>query len=165
MQTTQTIDPATEAAQVRQGLESQFRNGANWFFWIAGMSLVNSLVGVFGGHWGFVIGLGVTQVIDAMLTLGDGSTASRLTGPLLTAAVAALFVAFGHFAREGRRWAFVTGIALYVLDSLIFLFAVDVLAIALHAFALFCLVKGLRAKDQLDRLSAPQPAPVGLRTA
>jgi len=160
MQTDHAPDPAT---QTRLALEAQSRNGANWFFWIAGMSLVNSLVGLFGGQWGFVIGLGITQVIDAMLTLGDGSTASRLVGPVLTAAVAAVFIAFGHFAREGRRWAFIAGIALYVLDSLLFVVVRDVLAIALHAFALYCLVKGLRAKDQLDRL--PRPATVGLRTA
>jgi hypothetical protein len=160
MQTDHAPDPAT---QTRLALEAQSRNGANWFFWIAGMSLVNPLVGLFGGQWGFVIGLGITQVIDAMLTLGDGSTASRLVGPVLTAAVAAVFIAFGHFAREGRRWAFIAGIALYVLDSLLFVLVRDVLAIALHAFALYCLVKGLRAKDQLDRL--PRPATVGLRTA
>jgi hypothetical protein len=162
MQTDHAPDPAT---QTRLALEAQSRNGANWFFWIAGMSLVNSLVGLFGGQWGFVIGLGITQVIDSMLTLGDGSTAFRLVGPVLTAAVAAVFIAFGYFAREGRRWAFIAGIALYVLDSLLFVLVRDVLAIALHAFALYCLVKGLHAKDQLDRLPKPRPATIGLRTA
>ena len=165
MQTTPTADPATETVQARLALQAQFRNGANWFFWIAGMSLVNTLVVLFGGHWGFVIGLGVTQVIDAVLLQGDGSAASRLAGPLITAVVASMFIAFGYFARQGRRAAFIAGITLYVLDSLIFLFAVDVLGIALHAFALYCLVKGLRAKDQLDRLPKPRPATIGLRTA
>lgn len=162
MQTEHILDPAAHAASARLRLEAQFRNGANWFFWIAGMSLVNSLVGLFGGQWGFVIGLGVTQVIDAVLTSGDGHVGSRLIGPLLTAAVAGVFLACGHFARQGKRSFFIAGIVLYVLDSLIFVVVRDLLAIAFHAFALYCLVKGMRAKDQLDSLPAPRTTPVGL---
>jgi hypothetical protein len=160
-----TVDPATPVATERLRLEAQFRSGANWFFWIAGMSLVNSVVGLFGGHWGFVIGLGITQVIDAALTTGDGDVSARLLGPLLTAAVAAVFIACGHFAREGRRTAFIAGIVLYVLDSLIFVLVRDVLAIAFHAFALYCLVRGMRAKDQLDSLPAARTGPVGLASS
>jgi len=165
MQTEHILDPAAHAASARLRLEAQFRNGANWFFWIAGMSLVNSLVGLFGGQWGFVIGLGVTQVIDAVLTSGDGDVGSRLIGPLLTAAVAGVFIACGYFARQGKRSLFIAGIVLYVLDSLIFVVVRDVLAIAFHAFALYCLVKGMRAKDQLDSLPAPRTTPVGLASS
>lgn len=162
MQTNHAVDPAAHAAAERLRLESQFRNGANWFFWIAGMSLINSLIGLFGGNWTFVIGLGLTQVIDAMLTTGDGEPGSRLIGTLLTAGVAGIFLACGYFAREGRRGAFIGGMLLYVLDTLIFVVVRDVLAIGLHAFALFCLVKGMQAKDQLDRLPAPRTAAVEL---
>jgi len=154
MQIDHSVDAATHVATERLRLDAQFRNGANWFFWIAGMSLVNSLVGLFGGQWGFVIGLGVTQVIDVVLTNGDGEVGSRLIGPLLTAAVAGVFIACGHFARQGKRSFFIAGIVLYVLDSLIFVVVRDVLAIAFHAFALFCLIRGMRAKDQLDNLPA-----------
>ncbi len=76
--------------------------------------------------------------------------------------VAGIFLPFGRFAREGRRAAFIAGILLYVIDTLIFVVVRDVLAITLHAFALFCLVKGMQAKDQLDRLPAPRAAVVGL---
>jgi hypothetical protein len=88
-----------------------------------------------------------------------------LLGPLLTAAVAGVFIACGHFAREGKRSFFIAGIVLYVLDSLIFVVVRDVLAVAFHAFALYCLVKGMRAKDQLDSLPAPRTTPVGLASS
>jgi hypothetical protein len=87
---------------------------------------------------------------------------SRLLGPLLTAAVAAAFIACGHFAREGRRAAFIAGMLLYVLDSLIFVLVRDVLAVAFHALAL---IKGMRAKDQLDSLPTPRATPVGLASS
>jgi hypothetical protein len=161
MQAPPAVDPAVHAVNARLRLEARFRSGANWFFWIAAMSLINSMVGFFGGQWGFVIGLGLTQVIDAMLA----SQGPSVVGPLLTAGVAGVFVACGHFAREGRRAAFIGGIVVYVLDSLIFVVVRDYLAIAFHGFALYCLIKGMHAKDQLDNLSArsaPMRAPAEL---
>src|SRR5690349_21130602 len=38
--------------------------GANWFYWIAGLSLVNSAIFAFGGQVSFILGLSYTQVID-----------------------------------------------------------------------------------------------------
>jgi hypothetical protein len=163
--TDHSVDPATHAVSERLKLETQFKSGANWFFWIAGMSLINSVVGMFGGQWGFLIGLGITQVIDAALTTPEGDVGTRLLGPLLTAAVAGVFIACGHFAREGKRTAFITGMILYVLDSLIFVLVRDFLAVALHAVALFFLMKGMHAKDQLDRLPAPRVAPVSVASS
>jgi len=161
MQSQHTVDPAAQAVTERLKLEHQFRSGANWFFWIAAMSLINSVVGFFGGQWGFVIGLGITQVIDAVFT-GQGPS---VVGPMLTAGVAGIFVACGHFAREGRRAAFIGGMVLYVLDSLIFVVVRDFLAIAFHGFALYCLMKGMHAKDQLDGLPAPRTVPVSLASS
>jgi len=161
MQVPHAVDLAVHAVSERLRLEAQFRSGANWFFWIAAMSLINSMVGFFGGQWGFVIGLGLTQVIDALLA----SQGPSVVGPLLTAGVAGIFVTCGHFAREGRRAAFIGGIVLYVLDSRIFVVVRDYLAIAFHGFALYCLIKGMHAKDQLDNLSArsaPTRAPAEL---
>lgn len=58
-----TPDPSsTEAAQSLAAL----RNGTAWFFWIAGLSLVNAVITHAGSDLSFVAGLGVTQVIDAL---------------------------------------------------------------------------------------------------
>jgi len=54
---------------------------------------------------------------------------------------------------------------LYVLDSLIFVLVHDFLAVALHAVALFFLMKGIHAKDQLDRLPTPRDAPVSVASS
>ena len=52
-----TLDPA---------LLAQLKSGANWFYWIAGLSVVNSLIFAFGGHTSFIAGLGLTQLIDGI---------------------------------------------------------------------------------------------------
>ncbi len=41
------------------------RSGANWFIWIAGLSLVNSVLFAVGSNWAFFLGLGATQFVDA----------------------------------------------------------------------------------------------------
>src|SRR5438270_4545311 len=45
--------------------ERQLRSGANWFYWIAGLSLLNTIIFMAGSDWHFVAGLGITQLIDA----------------------------------------------------------------------------------------------------
>ena len=46
--------------------EGGFHSGANWFYWIAGLSLVNTILLYTGSEWVFVVGLGVTQLIDGI---------------------------------------------------------------------------------------------------
>lgn len=46
----------------RQQLEQRMKSGANWFYWIAALSLVTSIISLAGGDWGFLVSLGVTQL-------------------------------------------------------------------------------------------------------
>ncbi|MCK4829211.1 hypothetical protein KA005_76515, partial [bacterium] len=50
----------------RVKFEKQLKSGANWFFWIAGLSLVNTIVFLFDGSIYFVVGLGITQIVDGI---------------------------------------------------------------------------------------------------
>ncbi|MCP4560303.1 MAG: hypothetical protein GY837_07230, partial [Bosea sp.] len=64
-QMSETDAPDLTDAEVARRLEAEkismgFRSGANWFYWIAGLSIANSLVILFQGEWGFVVGLGIT---------------------------------------------------------------------------------------------------------
>ena len=47
-------------------LPMQVRKGASWFYWIAGASVVNTIIFLFGGNLNFIVGLGVTQVINGI---------------------------------------------------------------------------------------------------
>jgi len=128
-------------------LESQFKSGANWFYWIAGLSLLNSLIFLSGSNWNFVIGLGITQIIDFI----GGEIAAEIgsTGKVLAFVIdvfaAGIFGVFGINANKKRSWAFIVGMSLYALDGLIFVVAKDFLGIGFHAFALFGIFKGYKA--------------------
>jgi hypothetical protein len=140
--------PATvnSAATVAQATAlARVRVSARWFYWIAGLSLINSAVVIFGGSFHFVVGLGITSVVDA-LTKQAGS-AGIVLDLIINGFVAGLFVLFGSCASKTQKWAFIVGLGLYALDGLLLLMARDILSVAFHAYALFCIYRGLAAAD------------------
>jgi hypothetical protein len=70
-------------------------------------------------------------------------------GPMLdviiTGFIAAAFVAFGSFAVKRRKWAFLAGMAFYVLDGLLLLVGRNYLAVGFHAFVLYAIYRGYTA--------------------
>ena len=146
-------------ADDRTALENRMYSGANWFFWIAALSIVNSIIVIMNGNWSFLAGLGVTQIIDGLvqgLMDGNGQMA-KVLAVVLNIPVAGLFAIFGFLARKRQNWAFIIGMTLYGFDGLIFLLVQDWLAIAFHAFAFYCIFQGLRANNQLRNLEAATP--------
>src|SRR5713226_3450189 len=113
-------------------LGKRVQSGANWFFWIAGLSLINSFSSFSGSKFRFIMGLGVTQITDSLA--GGSASPAALAFALM---VAGLLVGFGLLASGGRDWAFILGMILYGLDSLIFVVAKDVISIGFHLLALY----------------------------
>jgi len=137
-------------------LEKRSSEGANWFFWIAGLSLVNSIILVTGGRWNFLIGLGITQLIDGVSIgiakeLGpDAGIVIRIIAFAINVVVAGVFVLFGILAKR-YKWGFIVGMIVYALDGLIFLMVPDLLSIGFHLLALYGLYSGLKAFGQLKQ--------------
>jgi hypothetical protein len=130
---------------VQRGIVSS----ASWFWWVAGLSLVNSLAMMLNLKYAMILGLGVGQIIDGMFFYaGEGEVAdpgmlARVFHIVLSAMVAGVFVALGYFARRFSVAAFVTGMLLYALDALLFVIVGDWIAVGFHVFVLFMLWGGL----------------------
>ena len=142
--------------------EDQFKSGASWFFWIAALSLINSLTMKFGSAWNFVIGLGITQLIDSIALSAQEVTPDIVFRALILfidLGFAALFVAFGLAAQKRSLDSFEAGMVFYALDSLIFLLAFDILGILFHGIALFFLYRGWKGLKRLQE-SQTRPAAV-----
>ncbi len=141
-------------------LLEHMQSGARWFYWIAGLSLINSIVATFDGRWSFLAGLGITQVISyvGIRMAQDVGSAATVIALILDVLVAAFFVFLGVFALKGHTWAFVVGLAVYVLDGLIFLVAQDWLPLAFHAFVIYGLTRGLMANRKLKEFEAQEAA-------
>lgn len=129
-----------EAVPVNRALvaqsEPEVMSGANWFWWIAGLSVVNSIMIHSGTDRSFVIGLGFTLMADAIFQ-------DQLIIALAIDAVAlAIIVGLGFLSRNGHLWAFVTGIVLYTLDAGIYILGQDWMSVGFHALALFYMGRG-----------------------
>src|SRR5579864_37374 len=58
--------PAQAQAQARAVAQARMTVAANWFYWIAGLSVINSIITMTGGHMRFIFGLGATSILDAV---------------------------------------------------------------------------------------------------
>ena len=136
----------------RAHLESRLYSGANWFFWIAGLSIVSSLI-VIKNKLGFLIGLGITQSIDYLLQ-GLEMSVGEANQLLITANLlfAGFFAVFGLLARKRYNLAFIVGMGFYILDGVIILVMQNWFGVAFHAFALYFLFQGLSANLQLRNM-------------
>ena len=152
---------ATSAAEARIPqqliLENKTKSGLNWFYWIAALSLVNSVSFLFGASLTFVIGLGATQFVDGLVSalsenLPHQATIVRPIGLAINVFIAGLFALFGYLGRKGFRSFAIIGMILYLLDGILLLLFKDYLGAAFHAWALFGIWGGLKALTELKQL-------------
>lgn len=162
----QSLDPK-QASQLLlvTSLMRRVKSGANNFYWIAALSVVNSVISAFEGSLTFVIGLGATQFVDALAQVfaedaPETALVFKIIGLMLSIGISAVFAVFGYFAGKGKRWAFIIGMALYGLDTLIILIFQDWIGVLFHAFFLWSLWSGLQALNQLQKTSMPSIVPV-----
>ncbi|MDB6020369.1 MAG: hypothetical protein JWQ04_226 [Pedosphaera sp.] len=128
-------------------LERRARLGARWFFWIAGLSLVNTFMAMSRKGVVFVVGLGVTRFIDAFgrQAGGDGTIAL-----VINVLIAGLFALFGVFAFKRQSWSFIVGMVLYAMDALLAYMVSGWLGLGFHLFVLFWIFQGLQACFRLN---------------
>lgn len=123
--------------------DAQLKSSASWFYWIAGFSVINTIIVFTGSNWQFYLGLGVTQFFGLLGrelgNVGDGVALA------LNLIVAAMFVVFGVFAHKRHTWAFITGMAVYALDGVMLIPAQVWIGVGFHVFVLFFLFRGLKA--------------------
>lgn len=151
-------------AVARQQLEARARSGAHWFYWIAALSLVTSVISLAGGGWAFLVSLGVTQFIDAVANgvATQWGTGFKVVALVFDLIAAGLFALLGYFAVKRQQWAFVAGMALYALDALLCALVGLWFGLIFHAYALYSIYGGYKATTalaELDQQAAPPPVP------
>lgn len=130
-----------EVAVERYKAEQMLKSTASWFWWIGGLSIVNSALSSSSKQFSFTFGLGISQIGDVMLA-SDSPLLSTL-GFFVSYGFAFLFFLLAWLAKHAPV-ALPVGIGIYAADSLIFLVAQDWLGLGFHAFALLLIVGGWR---------------------
>ena len=137
-------------------LNHSFKSGASWFYWIAGLTIVTSLITFFGGGWRFLFSLGITQLIDAVSIYIGG--AAQVVALVLDLLVTGLFVGFGWLANRKMLGAYIAGMVAFALDGVLSLLVQEWLSVIAHAVVLFWLFRGFQAGRQLVSLEQSMPA-------
>lgn len=125
-------------------VDQRLTSSASWLYWVAGLSAINLVITMSGGTWQFAMGLGLTQVLS-----GLGEALGTLAKPITIAASVAIIATLcflGYMACRGVVWAFVVGLIVLILDTLLLLpFASEMwLSIAFHVWAVISLFSGLK---------------------
>jgi hypothetical protein len=150
--------PSTAATGVDTALRERMVSGAHWFYWIAALSAVNAVSAAMGSKWGFIIGLGATQVVSAVGSAGTNPEAEatmRWVGLAVNLVIIGVFLLFGWLATRPSILAFSIGIGLFALDALIFVLVADWLGLAFHGLALYFLWGGLQAARRMKSVAVP----------
>jgi len=148
----------TEIARQAQAV----RSGANWLIWIAGASLVNSVLFLAGSNWAFFLGLGATQFSDVFGKDVITGTTGQVLALAIDVVIAGIFAALGYLSRNGALWSFIVGMVLLVLDALLLVWVTDWAAVAFHGLALFFIVRGFQAARRLAALRTTAALPTGM---
>jgi hypothetical protein len=141
-------------------LQRRVRVGASNFYWIGGLSAVNTLFLLFGASVTFPIGLAITRIVSAFAAnaaINSPGTATMFQGigVLINLVIAGLFALFAFLAIKRRRWVYLLGVALYGLDALLTLIFSDYAGFAFHLFFLWLLFGGMQADRKLGKPSPP----------
>ena len=142
--------PGAPASAAHQALARQRRSGGQWFYWIAALSLINAVLAFSGQQWRFVLGLGVTQLVQEMAASGSGGTIGGLVG----VASIVVFAVLGQRAVAGHCWAFMLGMILFGLDGLLFVLIQHWVGVGFHAFALIMIARGYTAARHMRPIKA-----------
>ena len=148
------------AADVDRGeLEAKLHGGASWFYWIAGLSVINSLIYLSGSEWSFLAGLGLTQIAEAFVDVAienGAPSAMKAVVIVFDLLLVGVFGLIGYYAHKLYSVAFIIGIVFYILDGLLLLLLGALPGAAFHAFALFFIIRGFLACRQLKSVPAQQ---------
>jgi len=111
-----------------------------WFFLIGFLSVINTVILAAKSTVHFIFGLGITQIIDTLsFTTFENYKAVVLVFSFL---ISGIFIALGYFAKAKLKWAYLTGLVLYGLDTTIFVYSNDWLSAAFHIFVLIAIIRG-----------------------
>lgn len=144
------MDSGTLAVE-RYKAEQAMKSAASWFTWIGGLSVINSALTSSEKQFSFTFGLGVSQIGDAFMA--SDSPGMHTLGFFISFGFSGLFILFGWLARHWEP-AFLIGIVIYGLDSILFVLAQDWVGFGFHAFAAILIIVGYRTYRRLRGTSA-----------
>lgn len=145
------VTEPSDAVERDPAVQKRVKMGASWFYWIAALSLFNSISALFNWDIGFYLGLGITQWIDGLLV--HSGTAGTVVALTLDFAAVGVLVLLGIFSNKYHAWAFIIGMILLGLDTLVVGISALVVpsiwvGVGLHVWALIAIFSAFKASRE-----------------
>jgi len=121
--------------------------GANWFYWVVGLSLVNLVLAVAEADRHFLIGLAMSEFASGFIVAAETGTFVKVIGAVIVAMVLGVYLLIGRKAHKPSKLAFIIGMVLYGLDGLIYIAFEDYLSAAFHGYVLYNFWMGYKALE------------------
>ncbi len=141
-----------EQLKVEAETKAQVSGGYSWFLWIGILSIINSIDILFHNQLFFIFGLGITPFIDSLTNVSKGDY--NVIGLIINVFISSIFIFLWIFAKRKQRWAFLFGMILYGLDTLLFVIIKDWWCVGFHVFVLTMIYYGIislnKKKENLD---------------
>lgn len=135
---------------------SKIYNSYSWFKWIAGLSLINTLLMIFGSNISFIFGLASNIFLYAFgVELFGEYSIITLSAQLIFPVIYFLLY---RMNKSMKKWPIIVGVVLYGLDALLYLLIDDMLSILFHAYVMYSVLKSFweidQFKETLSKLEA-----------
>lgn len=144
-------------------LQNELNKSVSWFYWIGGLSIINTLIIQFNGDVSFIVGLGITQFFDGIaLALKQEAVVGEWISYIVLGTnilISLGFFLFGIAGKNLKKGVYIVGMILYGMDALLFLAVADYLSLGFHIFALYFLVKGIGKMNELVASISASAAP------
>ncbi len=125
--------------------------GANWFYWIVGLSLVNATLALFDANLHFIVGLAYTEIASGIIKAADDSIFFKLFGGVSLLMIIGAFLFIGKKAHKPNKTLYLVGIILYALDGVIYFAFSDFLPGIFHIYVVYNLWLGYRAINDYEQ--------------
>ncbi|MBI5822652.1 MAG: hypothetical protein HZB18_01395 [Chloroflexi bacterium] len=131
-----------QAELKKQELIQAYNTVGSSFYSIAAFSLINSIINYFQGGIYFPVGLGITQLIDALASLfqqeaPEAGAIFLAFNAGLNLVILVIVALFGFFIKKQIKWLIPVGVVLYLLDGLLVLMFRDYLGAGFHGYFLY----------------------------
>ena len=134
--------------------------GSGVFYYIAGVSLLNSVLIIF--KVGFYGSLAITTLVSSIgLAIAESINGGMATTFIINAiafavnaVIAGIVAGFGYLSGKGYGWAYVIGMIAYTVDALIMLWLGDWVEVLVHLYVLYLLWKGWAGLRKINAAAA-----------
>ncbi len=134
----------TAQANEQEKQEKIISGSASWFLWIAILSIVNITLVAFGQNTSFLLGLGVNYALLGIFGEVDEALGNNLMlyGYITAYLFSALYILIWNKSKKKKQKAYLAGLIIYGIDTLLFVLSKEWFSVALHLFVLWMLYMG-----------------------